>query len=1361
MEYIKCHSAEMDYAKLRNYRHADPLKVRQVWDTVGTVKGQRLVVPTDKLVKSLRKKFGLKDDQIRLLLDEIEGDGLIEKVDPSFGKLGPAGYRLPDFSAPCARGKHDWYCFQCHKPGEILRCSDCFRVYHMDCAQEAAKLSSPSGKSIRSPTLHDGFFDNFSCAVCESRPKCEFSRKQIRKLLEFATHHLRKQPLWKTFLHIGYPNEINKNEFIVYKYTDLELLQRKIKDGRYAALEEFSMDVQLLVHDVCILHGPYSVQADEVRFFHRSVNEELNEIQLCTDCYINAKTRLADWISKPCKPPHELIWARNRTSTGAGFFNDAVISQYYWPGKVLLERDDSYEIRFFGGTHERALVKKSDTRPFHVPADEIGVLRRSNTSGTLSGGGFERAWNEVSKLQANIESGYYTHSSGESDLPPSDEDYSDEIYLGPRRGSLNKSSRANRTESPLSSSASHNTKKVKRSVLEIRFFGGTHERALVKKSDTRPFHVPADEIGVLRRSNTSGTLSGGGFERAWNEVSKLQANIESGYYTHSSGESDLPPSDEDYSDEIYLGPRRGSLNKSSRANRTESPLSSSASHNTKKVKRRRHTSSSSHQTTTSATPTSDPPSPVLTTAITRIAQPQAVTKSYKSHNRGVDGLPDLGYNDRKKIPSRLSMPSVLPGTPGAAAISALAETKAAMAAAVGGPHRPGGALTTDLFNLTSKHDSVLDHKIRTSVTSHRLVTTKTSRGRRGPGRPPKSDNQIRKALPRKKSLSSVSASVSSKSISSLSSDSGSDLENGAHAMSGPSDDSENNWLPKKNSSRRKVKRQPRGRSKTAGLSKLAIETTRSAMLSSDAENTNDLWPEVPSRPMKLASPTRGRPRSRNLKNVVSPTKMAITSLKRSDVSGKNSALESPRSSGKKTRRSSKHGSVVNNLNDRRDEDDELTDRCCSPVVGAESPTRICRAQRGQQRLTSHSQSPSLQLSPGRKNLPANLGASVTVKPSPTKRTNSATPKRRSSPSSNLSSYSSPSTSDADSDSGFNNRRRTLTSKNGEEDRKFRSPTRNSLGTKEMKMSGTSGTMLRRPPFAPPLTGSNTSGGMGARPTSEVSNLTAATDLLYASRQWSNVSGVHDHTGSATAPAAAVLAAAASLAGSNHPLAGALGTVASGLLTASSSSASGVSNLPAHGVGLSTLPRSHLPPNKRAAAAATAAALSGTGNGLTASYDVTGHLYGHQISPRGLDPLPQSPKKVVHKGVQTVSQSCPDCKEREAQRLAELEEHKRALQELEERLTEQFKEEQAAATQAALEQAQLSMREAVEREQKLALEASEARFAEVLVQTKRRQWCRNCLSEAIYHCCWNTSYCSIPCQQEHWQNEHKRQCRRKR
>uniref|UniRef100_H2YZW4 MYND-type domain-containing protein n=1 Tax=Ciona savignyi TaxID=51511 RepID=H2YZW4_CIOSA len=35
------------------------------------------------------------------------------------------------------------------------------------------------------------------------------------------------------------------------------------------------------------------------------------------------------------------------------------------------------------------------------------------------------------------------------------------------------------------------------------------------------------------------------------------------------------------------------------------------------------------------------------------------------------------------------------------------------------------------------------------------------------------------------------------------------------------------------------------------------------------------------------------------------------------------------------------------------------------------------------------------------------------------------------------------------------------------------------------------------------------------------------------------------------------------------------------------------------------------------------------------------------------------------------------------------------------------------------------------------------------ETKRKQWCANCGKEAIFYCCWNTSYCDYPCQQRHW------------
>lgn len=35
------------------------------------------------------------------------------------------------------------------------------------------------------------------------------------------------------------------------------------------------------------------------------------------------------------------------------------------------------------------------------------------------------------------------------------------------------------------------------------------------------------------------------------------------------------------------------------------------------------------------------------------------------------------------------------------------------------------------------------------------------------------------------------------------------------------------------------------------------------------------------------------------------------------------------------------------------------------------------------------------------------------------------------------------------------------------------------------------------------------------------------------------------------------------------------------------------------------------------------------------------------------------------------------------------------------------------------------------------------------ETKKKQWCINCLKEAKLNCCWNTSYCDELCQRRHW------------
>ena len=45
--------------------------------------------------------------------------------------------------------------------------------------------------------------------------------------------------------------------------------------------------------------------------------------------------------------------------------------------------------------------------------------------------------------------------------------------------------------------------------------------------------------------------------------------------------------------------------------------------------------------------------------------------------------------------------------------------------------------------------------------------------------------------------------------------------------------------------------------------------------------------------------------------------------------------------------------------------------------------------------------------------------------------------------------------------------------------------------------------------------------------------------------------------------------------------------------------------------------------------------------------------------------------------------------------------------------------------------------------------AETEKQKAITETKKKQWCANCSKEAIFYCCWNTSYCDYPCQQAHW------------
>lgn len=57
----------------------------------------------------------------------------------------------------------------------------------------------------------------------------------------------------------------------------------------------------------------------------------------------------------------------------------------------------------------------------------------------------------------------------------------------------------------------------------------------------------------------------------------------------------------------------------------------------------------------------------------------------------------------------------------------------------------------------------------------------------------------------------------------------------------------------------------------------------------------------------------------------------------------------------------------------------------------------------------------------------------------------------------------------------------------------------------------------------------------------------------------------------------------------------------------------------------------------------------------------------------------------------------------------------------------------------------SMKKEAERAVNLALTNAAREKKEAIAATKEKQWCAYCKKEAMFYCCWNTSYCDYSCQ----------------
>ncbi|XP_026055242.1 protein kinase C binding protein 1, like isoform X4 [Carassius auratus] len=232
-------------------------------------------------------------------------------------------------------GRNDFYCWVCHREGQVLCCELCPRVYHAKCLKLAAEPEGdwfcPECEKI---TVAE-------CIETQSKAMTMLNLEQLSYLLKFALQKM-KQPGTEPFQKpVSLEQHPDYAEYIFHP-MDLSTLEKNIKKKMYGCTEAFLADMKWILHNCIIYNGGNHKLTATAKVIVKICEHEMNEIEVCPECYLSACQKRDNWFCEPCSQPHPLVWAKLK-----GF--------PFWPAKALRDKDGQVDARFFG-QHDRAWV---------------------------------------------------------------------------------------------------------------------------------------------------------------------------------------------------------------------------------------------------------------------------------------------------------------------------------------------------------------------------------------------------------------------------------------------------------------------------------------------------------------------------------------------------------------------------------------------------------------------------------------------------------------------------------------------------------------------------------------------------------------------------------------------------------------------------------------------------------------------------------------------------------------------------------------------------------------------------------------------------------------------------------------------
>lgn len=345
-------------------RKANPVVVQRLWQAIRYIRSQKQVANIKRVTSHLQREHEMRTADIEEQLQYAVDDGLIMSYKAVAQKgsnvgLEQDGYRIAilDEDELSNKGTHDWYCFNCHKPGEVMECSECWRVFHTTCVDD--------------DPIPD---DVFVCSLCkDAKKQSRIKRRELNRLLGFTIIRLKDKS--KELHNFGGHME-GSNRF-VYHYVDLNTMEDRAVKRRYKYLEQFYADARTILHDIFICYGDNGLIPTLAHIMIRDCRYDLDEIRQCKDCYHHSNAKPKNWFCQPCRPSHDLVFAKQK-----GFS--------YWPAKVIKIMQDGYDVRFFGSLHQRATIPPSSIKPIDVNLKQLTPKR------TI---GFTKAMKELSLHQ--------------------------------------------------------------------------------------------------------------------------------------------------------------------------------------------------------------------------------------------------------------------------------------------------------------------------------------------------------------------------------------------------------------------------------------------------------------------------------------------------------------------------------------------------------------------------------------------------------------------------------------------------------------------------------------------------------------------------------------------------------------------------------------------------------------------------------------------------------------------------------------------------------------------------------------------------------------------------------------------------